>query len=517
MSTPRPHLRIASVTAVLAVTAGLGVAAVVVPSSAEPVGSPDALRRVVLGPNLIGNSGFGNGLSDWTNAREIRVAKGGVWASNRAAALHAREGASAKLRDKQSTAPVSVSGREYQASVWVRATKRPVRGLFRLSEAKGEAVVARRGESFEASARRWTRITFVAKATTGGSRLVLSLTARGVGHGNGLKVDRVRLHPIKGDVDPTPTSTPTATPTASSSPSPSSSASPSASSSPTPSPSPTPTKTTPPSSGDTLFGASVYQGSRTWTDALDDSHEAYGGMEVVRVFYPGLPSGWPGRAGDVDGAIVVSFKAPPAEILAGKHDALLANWFRTAPTDREIWWSYWHEPEDDVEAGNFTAQQYRDAFRRIAGLANAANNPKLHNTVILMCWTVNPRSGRTFSDYFPGKDVVDTIGWDCYSAASSSTAYYSPEEVYSRAIATTRGLGLEFGIAETGSLKVGVDPDGSKRAEWLRSVGRYLEDQDASFVCYFDSIVGGEFRLLDAPSRQAWHDVVTGVGTHERI
>ena len=89
--------------------------------------------------------------------------------------------------------------------------------------------------------------------------------------------------------------------------------------------------------------------------------------------------------------------------------------------------------------------------------------------------------------------------------------------MYSRAIATSRDLGLEFGIAETGSLKAGVDPDGSKRAEWLRSVGRYLEDQDASFVCYFDSIVGGEFRLLDAPSRQAWHDVVTGIGVHEPI
>ena len=515
MSTPRPHLRIASVTVALAVTAGLGVAAVVVPSSAEPVGSPDALRRVALGPNLIGNSGFGNGLSDWTNARGVRVAKGGVWSSQRAAAMEAREGSSAQLRDKQSTAPLSAAGREYQASVWVRATNRPVRGLFRMTEAKGDAVVGRRGESFEASTRRWTRITFVAKATSDRSRLVLSLTAKGVGGGNGLKVDRVRLHPVKGEVAATPTATPSASPSPSTTSSPS--ASPSTSPTPTPTPSSTPTKSTPTASGDTLFGASVFQGSRTWTDALDDSHEAYGGMEVVRVFYPGLPSGWPGRAGDVDGSIVVSFKAPPADILAGKHDALLSNWFRTAPTDREIWWSYFHEPEDNVEDGHFTAQQYRDAFRRIAGLANAANNPKLHNTVILMCWTVNPRSGRTFANFFPGTDVVETIGWDCYSSSSSTAAYYRPEDMYSRAIATTRDLGLEFGIAETGSLKAGFDPDGSKRAEWLRSVGRFLGEQDASFVCYFDSTIGGEFRLLDEPSRQAWHDVVTGVGVHEPI
>jgi hypothetical protein len=238
-------------------------------------------------------------------------------------------------------------------------------------------------------------------------------------------------------------------------------------------------------------------------------------MEVVRVFYPGLPSPWPGRAGEVGGSIVVSFKAHPAEILSGKDDALLSNWFRTAPTDREIWWSYWHEPEDDIAGGSFTAQQYRDAYRHIAALADAAKNPRLHNTVILMCWTLNPASGRTFSDYFPGKDVVDTLGWDCYSVPSSYTPYAKPYDMYNRAITMSRNLGLDFGIAETGSLLAGADPDGTKRAAWLGSVGHYLETNNASFVCYFDSVVGGDFRLLDTPSKQAWRDVVVNIGAHD--
>lgn len=522
-STPHHHRRlyrdIAAVTAALVVTAGLGVAAVVVPSSAEPVGSPDALRRVVLGPNLIGNSGFGNGLSDWTSAREIRLAKGGVWASSRAAALQAKRDSSAQLSDKPSTAPRSVDGRRYQASVWVRATERPVRGAFRLFEARGEQIVARHVESFTARTSRWSRVTFLSTARTSGSRLLVSLTADGVDRGNTLKVDRVRLHPVKESTStPSPTASPSTSPspTASASATPTPTTSPTRTATPTATPTPTATQTTP-ASGDTLFGASVYQGSRTWPQAVADSNQAYGGMEVVRVFYPGLPSGWPGRAGEVGGAIVVSFKAHPTDILAGKHDALLRNWFATAPTDREIWWSYWHEPEDDVERGSFTAQQYRDAYRRIATFANQAANPKLHNTVILMCWTVNPQSGRDFNDFFPGTDVVEALGWDCYNYAAPSGGYAKPEDIYTKALATTRNLGLQFGIAETGSLHAGNDPDGSRRAAWLRSIGQFLADKDASFVCYFDSNVGGEFRLLDASSQQAWREVVTGYGHHDPI
>lgn len=203
--------------------------------------------------------------------------------------------------------------------------------------------------------------------------------------------------------------------------------------------------------------------------------------------------------------------------MSGKHDAYLANWFATAPADRDIWWTYWHEPEDDVEDGSFTAQQWREAYRRIAGLAGGADNPRLVNTVILMCWTVNPRSGRTFDDFYPGSDLVEALAWDCYSFSNSTSAYSKPADIFGRALDTTRPLGHEFGVAETGSLLAAGDEGGEQRAAWLGSVGRWLQDNDASFACYFDSVVGGEFRLLDGASQRAWHGVVTGIGAHDRI
>ena len=520
---PRVPTRIVGVTAALALAAGLGVAAIVAPSSAAPEGAPDALKRVTLGPNLIKNSGFANGFSGWARSKEnagaLQITSGGVWGSRQAAALRTRQPSTAHLRDQRVTAPRSVGGAQYQASVWVRATGTPVNGAFALQEWRGgdvvvtpERVVHREPGALEPG--RLPR----PRAAGPAARCSCPLTAFGIKDGHGLKVDRIRLHPVKGIERPRPLRR-RRRPRAAQRPHPRRrrrprprTPQPSTSS---PTPEPTTTGSAP--AGDTLFGASVYENGRTWTDAVADSHATYGGMEVVRVFYPGLPSAWPGRAGQVGGPIVVSFKANPVDVLSGKHDAYLSQWFNDAPTNRDIWWTYWHEPEDDVEDGNFTAQQWRDAYRHLAGLANAADNPRLYNTVILMCWTVNPRSGRSFDTFFPGSDVVEAMGWDCYSVSTSTAAYAKPEDVYSRALAKTRELGLQFGVAETGSLLAASDPDGTKRAEWLQSVGRWLGERDASFVCYFDSVVGGEFRLLDAASQQAWRQVVTGVGVHDPI
>ncbi|MEO8108177.1 MAG: hypothetical protein ABI720_12765 [Actinomycetes bacterium] len=512
---PRFYRQVAGATVALALAAGLGVAVIVHPSSATPLGDQQALGRTSIGPNLIKNPGFADGFKSWSPSKAktgaLRVSRGGVWGSRKAAVLQPRHRSTAVLRDARSTAPRSVDGMQYQASAWVKASGRSVNGVFRLEEWKGGEVASSTGERFSASTKRWSRVTFLSRAKQAGGFLQLSLTANRVGGELAVKVDRIGLHPVKRS-SPTPDSTDGPT-----DPSPSASASTSPEPTSSTTSSPSPTTTVPPSSGGTLFGASVYESGRTWTKALADSHETYGGMEVVRAFYPGLPSAWPGRAGQVNGPVVVSFKANPVDILSGKHDAYLSNWFATAPKDREIWWTYWHEPEDDVERGGFTAQQWRDAYRRIAGMADAAKNPNLYNTVILMCWTVNPRSGRSFDDFFPGGDVVEAIGWDCYSVANSSVAYAKPEEMYGRALATTSELGLAFGVAETGSLLAPTDPDGVKRAEWLGSIGRWLGDRDASFVCYFDSVVGGEFRLQDVPSQQAWRQVVTGVGDHDPI
>ena len=52
--------------------------------------------------------------------------------------------------------------------------------------------------------------------------------------------------------------------------------------------------------------------------------------------------------------LVTSFRMPPQEVLAGRYDAGLRDYFRNAPTDPLILWSYIHEPEPLINSGEFT-------------------------------------------------------------------------------------------------------------------------------------------------------------------
>ncbi|MEV0004479.1 hypothetical protein AB0H28_19650 [Micromonospora sp. NPDC050980] len=256
----------------------------------------------------------------------------------------------------------------------------------------------------------------------------------------------------------------------------------------------------------TLPGASIgVQNGESFGQALSRSDRTFGKLQMARIFFPGLPPAWRGsRADVVDRTVVVSFKAAPQEIISGKHDARLTSWFASIPRDHNVYWSYFHEPEDDVERGAFTPVAYRAAWKRIAGLAARANNPKLVNTLILMCWTLDPKSKRDFNAFYPGGDVIEALGWDCYNWGKKWKRYAPPQEIYGAMISKSRALGKPWGVAETGSDLVPGD-SGTGRAAWIRSMTDYLNGQRPEFVAYYNQTVSqGDFRLLDQPSIQAW-------------
>ena len=260
----------------------------------------------------------------------------------------------------------------------------------------------------------------------------------------------------------------------------------------------------------TYFGSNVSRKpGEDFTAAFNRVNSTFGGIKVVRLFNAGLPGAWPGLAAEMtDAPLVVSFKAPPGEVAAGRHDAFFAKWFASAPRDRQVWWSYWHEPEDDIEAGAYSAGEYRAAWARLDRLADAAGNPRLASTLILMCWSLEAGSGRTWTDYYAGA-AVDVLGWDCYSRMHRAGQYKDPAALFGPAARISSAAGKPFAIAEFGSL-LAVGDDGSRRAAWLRASGEWLRANRARFVTYFDAPgPEGDFRLNDKPSQEAWRSVVT--------
>ena len=141
----------------------------------------------------------------------------------------------------------------------------------------------------------------------------------------------------------------------------------------------------------TLFGSNVWQApGESRAEALQRVDATFGPVEVVRLYSDGLPPQWSEVSSQVgDRPVVVSFKAPPSQVLSGALDDQLAAWFAAAPTTHDAYWVYFHEPEDDVERGAFTAAEFVRAWVHIEALAEQAGNDRLRATVVLMCWTVD--------------------------------------------------------------------------------------------------------------------------------
>ena len=265
------------------------------------------------------------------------------------------------------------------------------------------------------------------------------------------------------------------------------------------------------SGGDTVFGSTVAQGQgETRREAFARINAAYGPVSLVRLYSPGPPPSWQELYRDL-GAVdaVISFKAEPEEVVSGALDSRLAAWFAAAPTQRDTYWVYFHEPENDVEQGRFTASDFRAAWEHVAALAAGEDNERLHATVVLMCYTLDPASGRDWRDYLPGGDLLEVLAWDCYNAGSDKGVYADPAVLLDPAVAASDEADAHWGIAELGATLAPGD-DGRRRAAWLTAVGEYARENAAQFVTYFDANVGGDFRLSDPASIEAWRRLVVG-------
>ena len=258
-----------------------------------------------------------------------------------------------------------------------------------------------------------------------------------------------------------------------------------------------------------LFGSSIWRepANEPWPDAIARHDAMFGPLQVIRIFFGGAPKPWTAPELSHSRPVVVSFKISPREVLEGRHDDTMRAWFAAAPRNRTVWWVYWHEPEDNIAKGEFTAADYRAAFTRLDGLANQASNPMLRTTQVLMDWTLDSRSHRNWRDYYPGANVIDVQAWDQYGYASEPGCAHesmAAHEARVPAYQTTVAEGNDYAIAEIGSICI------PQRAAWLRDVCAWGSSR-AVFVTYFHSFGPlGDYRLNDPASREAWKSCKPG-------
>ncbi|MFN8195876.1 MAG: hypothetical protein U0R80_16560 [Nocardioidaceae bacterium] len=267
---------------------------------------------------------------------------------------------------------------------------------------------------------------------------------------------------------------------------------------------------TPAKLADPHFGVSL-SANPTLADDRATEQRRFGRLPIARIYDPSIPpsNAWERRKPQLKGmSVITSFRMAPQEVLAGRYDSQLRQFFATAPRKRDVFWSYFHEPEPNIDAGQFTARQYRRAWRHIATIAGSLCRPRLYPTLILTGWTAESASGRSWRDYYAGDRFVSVLGWDPYNqAVGTPRTYRAPRDVFGAVVRASHRSGKPWGLAETGTARVSGD-GGAGRARWIARSGRYLMRKDPLFVSYFQSTNKGDFELRDSPSIRAYRKLV---------
>ena len=224
------------------------------------------------------------------------------------------------------------------------------------------------------------------------------------------------------------------------------------------------------------------------------------------MFFPKLPTSWTKIQANVDTTpLVVSFRADPAGVISGRYDRELRQWFDDAPTGRTTWWSYWHEPEDDSRQH----AQYRKAWAHIREPGRLRRELAAPRHVDPHVLDARPRSrAGDWRNYYPGNDVIQVMGFDCYNTGRKNGVYRDPAKMLAPVRAAASSVGKPWGIAELGSTVMKTDGGEQRTSEWLRAFADQVQRVAASFATYFDSMVGFDYRLHDQPSSNAWRSVV---------
>lgn len=210
--------------------------------------------------------------------------------------------------------------------------------------------------------------------------------------------------------------------------------------------------------------------------------------QIVRIYCSAEPV-WPAYI-PLETVAQISFKLNARDVLDGKKDEVLTNFFNSLSTSVKIFWTYFHEPEDDIRDGAFTAEEYRLAFDYIINLQKKLNKPNLVPTLCLMGYTLDPVSKRNWKDYLPSK--VELISWDSYYKESMGD---SVGLVFDDIREVMKQIKLPWAVAETAVNKmkkqgnINEPLDVSQRRHWLNLLAKDLSTKTPLpvYVQYFDS------------------------------
>ena len=224
-----------------------------------------------------------------------------------------------------------------------------------------------------------------------------------------------------------------------------------------------------------LFGAPASSAGQ-----LAENSGKFGTLGIIRTPSFGLQAAkaWStAPLGTTKSAVIVSFAATPAAVLAGTDDTP-AQFFDAAPAGHRVYYAYYSEPETHVSRHLFTVSQYRRAWMHIAALARKAGQPRADT---------DPDPERIRPQRPLGRELAELLAWpprrqdhrlgrlSDRHADGSRPAAHAAGDLHGAGSSSREDRRLQFGFAGFALATA------KGRPAWLKTVGDYLMSSGALF------------------------------------
>lgn len=245
---------------------------------------------------------------------------------------------------------------------------------------------------------------------------------------------------------------------------------------------------------------------QTTRQAWDQAVAAWGVPAMVRQWPGSFNTSWLGGliqswVFDSGCGVYIDVGSDVAGVNAGTYDAAFTTICQTAPTDREVWLCFAHEPENK----GFSIAAWQQAQKRLAAIKTIHAGPTVRFVPLLMGGTfISPRFG-----WYPGAQLApvwfdfdlsdcDGIGADIYQR-KWGTSWDTAAAVFQPCIDLAVAKGKRLVVGE-----LGVEPSigDAARAKFLTDAVALCNTSpvDACLLFESDNPPNGPYNLLPQPS-----------------
>lgn len=252
----------------------------------------------------------------------------------------------------------------------------------------------------------------------------------------------------------------------------------------------------------------------TTAQAIVNRDTEYRHLNIHRIFFGGVPN-WTSASVQTGRSIAVSFKMVPSDVLLGTYDATMRTWFQAAASRTgTVFWTYYHEPEDNWTTAT-TQTQFRQAFARLINISKEAGMPaNLVSTAIYSDWTFDPGSGRNWLNWLPVG--VDLVGVDMYDFGAPGLQSFTAHQTQRPSYSTVTAAGHRFAIPEMGypAEDFGTPAAYANRITLFGQLADFAATKnDIDYITWFDGTgTLGNDLVLDSAGQAAWADVIDRLG-----